>query len=443
MDKPHTERRLWTPDLTAFGGRRSRRKFYYDAFVPPSIAELDLPLDAEVAGVVTEAEVSVRALNSESLRLGSLEVLARQLLRAEAVASSRIEGLEMSHRRLARAAAAPQDADASARAILGNIHAMERAIEIGATAKTISPARLIELHRELFRETSDAPRAGKLRRAQNWLGGREDSPLGAVFIPPPEDRLGDLLRDLCEFVNRDDVPSVAQAALAHAQFETIHPFFDGNGRIGRCLIHIVLRRRSVAPRYVPPISLVLATSQKAYIGGLTAYRAYTAEGINSWVATFAQATRTAGERATEFAVELSRLQEVWRARARVRRRGSTADQLIAKLPAEPVMDINTAAALTGSVYEAARLAIEQLVEAQILHRVGTRERDRLYEARELFDLVDNLERRLATPPRQRRRARPVPRTRRPASAKAAPARPLVPKRDTCPVTGAACTFTPS
>src|SRR2546428_4572801 len=137
MDKPHTERRLWTPDLMAFGGHRSRRKFYYEAFVPLSIAELDLPLDADVAGVVTEAEVSVRALNEESPRLGSLEVLARQLLRAEAVASSRIEGLEMSHRRLARAAAAPEDADASARAVLGNVRAMERAIEIGASAKTI------------------------------------------------------------------------------------------------------------------------------------------------------------------------------------------------------------------------------------------------------------------------------------------------------------------
>ena len=419
MDKPHTERRLWTPDLTAFGGRRSRRKFYYDAFVPPLIADLDLPLDAEVAGVVTEAEVAVRALNAESPRLGSLEVLARQLLRAEAVASSRIEGLEMSHRRLARAAAAPQDADASARAVLGNVRAMERAIEIGANAKTITTARLIELHRELFRETPDAPRAGKLRRTQNWLGGREGSPLGAEFIPPPEDRIGELMGDLCDFVNRNDVPGVAQAAVAHAQFETIHPFFDGNGRIGRCLIHIVLRRRGVAPRYVPPISLVLATNQKAYIEGLTAYRAFTTQGINSWVATFSQATRTAGERATEFAAELSDLQDVWRARANVRRRGSTVDQLIAKLPAEPVLDINRAAALTGSVYEAARLAVEQLVKARILYRVGTRERDRLYEARDLFDLVDDLERRLATPPGQRRRARPAPQTRQPALRQAA------------------------
>src|SRR2546430_15575801 len=116
MDKPHIKRRLWTPDMTAFGGRRSRRKLYYEAFVPPSIADLDIPLDAEVASVITEAEVSVRALNAESPRLGSLEVPARQLLRAEAVASSRIEGLEMSHRRLCRRRRAPGGAHRGRRA---------------------------------------------------------------------------------------------------------------------------------------------------------------------------------------------------------------------------------------------------------------------------------------------------------------------------------------
>src|SRR3989441_10682285 len=171
MPEASRQRRLWTPSLTAFGGRRSRKKFYYEAFIPPRIAGLELSLQTDVASVVTEAEVAVRGLNETSPRLGSLEVLGRQLLRAEAVASSRIEGLEMSHRRLARAAAAPADADANARAVLGNVRAMERAIEIGANAKTISPARIIELHRELFHETPDAPRAGRLRQAQNWIGG--------------------------------------------------------------------------------------------------------------------------------------------------------------------------------------------------------------------------------------------------------------------------------
>src|SRR5207237_1948733 len=416
MPEPNTQRRLWTPSLTAFGGRRSRRTFYYEAFIPPAIAGLELPLQTYVASVVTEAEVAVRSLNETSRRLGSLEVVGRQLLQAEAVASSRIEGLEMSHRRLARAAAAPEHADATARAVLGNLRAMERAIEIGSTARAITVSRLLELHRELFRDTPDAERAGRLRQSQNWLGGREDSPLGADFIPPPEDRIDRLLRDLCEFVNRDDVPAVAQAGLAHAQFETIHPFFDGNGRIGRCLIHIVLRRRGLAPRYVPPVSLILATDQKAYINGLTTYRASSTEALNDWMATLAPAPRMAGEQAAVFGDEIAGLQERWRARAGVKRRGSAVDQLIAKLPAEPVLDVTRAATPTGSVYEAARLAVEQLVEARVLYRVGSRQRDRLFEARDVFDLVDDLERRLATPRGSRRAARPAPHTRGPASA---------------------------
>ncbi len=416
MPEASSQRRLWTPSLTAFGGRRSRKKFYYEAFIPPSIADLELSLQSDVASVMTEAEVAVRALNESSPRLGSLEVLGRQLLRAEAVASSRIEGLEMSHRRLARAAVAPDQGDASARAVLGNVRAMERAIEIGSNPRAITVSRLMELHRELLRDTPDAARAGKIRETQNWLGGREDSPLGAEFIPPPEDRVEGLLRDLCEFVSRDDIPAVAQAGVAHAQFETVHPFFDGNGRVGRCLIHIVLRRRGVAPKYVPPISLILATNQKAYINGLTIYRSFSDEGLNSWVATFAQATRTAGEQAAKFALEIGKLQERWRVRAGVKRRGSAVDQLIAKLPAEPVLDITRAANLTGSVYEAARLAMDQLVKARVLYPVGSRKRDRLFEARELFDLVDDIERRLATPSGSKRGVRPAPHTRRPVSA---------------------------
>src|SRR5438105_6064460 len=136
MPEPNTQRRLWTPSLTAFGGRRSRRTFYYEAFIPPAIAGLELPLQTDVASVVTEAEVAVRSLNEPSRRLGSLEVVGRQLLQAEAVASSRIEGIDMSHRRLARAAAAPEHADATARAVLGKLSDVERSIGMGLTAHT-------------------------------------------------------------------------------------------------------------------------------------------------------------------------------------------------------------------------------------------------------------------------------------------------------------------
>jgi Fic family protein len=104
---------------------------------------------------------------------------------------------------------------------------MERAIDLGTRARELRVSHMLELHRELFRETPDARRAGKIRESQNWIGGHEDSPMGASFVPPPEDLVPELLEDLCTFLNRQDMPAVVQAALAHAQFETIHPFFDG------------------------------------------------------------------------------------------------------------------------------------------------------------------------------------------------------------------------
>jgi Fic family protein len=92
------------------------------------------------------------------------------------------------------------------------------------------------------------------------------------YVPPPPETVAELIEDLCAFANTDDLPAVAQAAITHAQFETIHPFVDGNGRTGRAIIHLVLRRRGLALRVLPPVSLVLATLTKDYVGGLTASR---------------------------------------------------------------------------------------------------------------------------------------------------------------------------
>jgi Fic family protein len=406
------ERRRWTPAEGAFGGRSSRRRFDYDAFLPDPIGELEPALPADIAGIVTEAEVAVRDLNTGAPGLGALEALSRQLLRAEAVASSRIEGLEMSHRRLARAAFDPDEADASARYVLGNVRAMEQAIGLGARSRAFTTRDIRTIHKTLFRDTPYERHGGEIRSTQNWIGGDDESPRNADFIPPPEDRVQSLLDDLSAFVERDDLPAVAQAAIAHAQFETIHPFGDGNGRVGRCLIHVVLRRRGLAVQYVPPVSLILATDQTAYVRGLTTFRTYTPDGLASWVGTFSQAVRTAGREALGFAGEVAALQEKLAKRAKIKRRGTTKERLIAALPAEPVIDVRRAAEIADVTYEAARLAVDELVGAGVLHAVSGRKRDRLYEARDVFDLVDEFERRLATPAGRHRPARPVPRVAR-------------------------------
>ena len=393
------ERREWTPMAEAFGGRASRRRFWYEAFIPDRLAGAEFHLPQDVAAVVGEAERAVGDLNTKGPQLTALEVLSRQLLRAEAVASSRIEGLELSHRRIARADFDPGEADATAREVLGNLRSMERAIAIAAKRQPFTIEDLLDIHRTLFAGAADATRyAGKIRDRQNWLGKDGSRPHNADYIPPVPERVRDLLEDLVRVINeRADMSPIVQAAVVHAQFETIHPFADGNGRVGRSLIHMVLRRRDLAPTHVPPVSLVLATDQRAYVGGLVTFRGYDDASLSAWVALFAQATRTAARYSVELASDLAALQQRWRERAHVQRRRSAPDRLIEALGAYPVVDIQSAAERLGVEYETARLTVERLVRARVLSPASTRKRGRIFEAREVFDLIDDFERRIATP----------------------------------------------
>ena len=129
-----------------------------------------------------------------------------------------------------------------------------------------------------------------LREQQNWIGGNDYNPCGAAFVPPPPEEVTRLLGDLVRFADDDALPPIVQAAFAHAQFETIHPFEDGNGRTGRALIQILLLRRGLASTFVPPISIVFAQRKDAYIGGLTSYRE---DRLADWIESFAGAAARA------------------------------------------------------------------------------------------------------------------------------------------------------
>ena len=147
--------------------------------------------------------------------------------------------------------------------------------------------------------TRDAEIGGKIRTEPNWIGGL--TPVHAEFVPPPPEEVSALLDDLCAYVSGEDHSALMQAALAHAQFETIHPFADGNGRTGRALLQLVLRRRGIAQHFVPPISLVLATCSKQYVAALMGMRTEdaqtAAEGVTEWLELIAQATRMACQQA--------------------------------------------------------------------------------------------------------------------------------------------------
>jgi Fic family protein len=114
--------------------------------------------------------------------------------------------------------------------------------------------------------------SGLIRVEQNWIGGNDRNPVGATFVPPPPERVQPVLDDLEQFIARDDLGPLSQAAIAHGQFETIHPFLDGNGRVGRALVFAILRRRGLLGQYIPPISLVLNAAPRSYTSSLAAYQ---------------------------------------------------------------------------------------------------------------------------------------------------------------------------
>lgn len=290
---PELVGRLW--EGSGYGARRDRRPFRYQAFAPDAVGGWDVPLAGRAAEAVAAATAALGDLQSAGAG-HDLETRAAPLLRSEALGSSFIEGLRASNKRLALAAYEPLAADGTARAALGNVWAMERSIEVGTSGRIFRVDDLLDIHRTLLEGTSEERFAGDIRADQNWIGGRGLSPADASFIPAPEDRVRALLDDLVEFINLDDLPAISQAAIAHAQFETIHPFGDGNGRAGRCLIHVIFRRRGLAPLFVPPVSVVLATNARSYIAGLVDFREGRAD---DWIGVFADATTSAAEAAKQ------------------------------------------------------------------------------------------------------------------------------------------------
>ncbi|MFF0501031.1 Fic family protein [Nocardia aobensis] len=416
-------RQRWVSNLDAGLSRKDRGSGNYEAYVPDRLVGRSIVLDSDTAADVVDAEVAVRRLDSEASALVETEALSRLLLRAEAIASSRIEGLEIGARRLLRAEAARQaegaSNDVTAVEVLANIDAMALAASAVAPGELITEDILLEVHRRLLAGTNIASHGGELRTVQNWIGGSSYNPCSADFVPPPPEYVPELIRDLIEFCNGDNLPAVAQAAIAHAQFETIHPFVDGNGRTGRALIHLVLRRRGVAEHVVAPVSLVLATWSDSYINGLTSFRyvgapesAEAISGVNIWVARFAAACARAVADATVFESAAADLQRSWRARVAPVRANSALDLLLSRLVGAPILTTATAATLISRSFPATNAAVERLTEAGILRQITVGRRNRAFESPEAIAAFTALERRLASPHGDTRTSdpsRPVPR----------------------------------
>jgi Fic family protein len=398
----------WDASLTSGLPRRARQGCDYEAYVPDLLAGRSFSFTGETAADVADAERALGRLDREATALADSEALARLLLRAEAVASSRIEGLEVGGRRLLKAQLAIGEGDdprdVTALEVLNNIEAVRWAIDSVADGDEVEVDHLLEVHRRLLSGTRLDRHAGVVREEQNWIGGSSYNPCSAAFVPPPPDRVADLLEDLCRFCNEDLLPAVAQAAVAHAQFETIHPFVDGNGRTGRALIHIVLRRRGLTTTVLAPVSLVLATRSMDYIAALTATRYQGApdtpaavDGVDQWVSLFAAATQRAVADAEDYQARVAAVQAQWLDRVGPVRSDSAAVRLIEALPGAPIVTVRSAAALIGRSGQATNEAIGRLQQAGILKQTTVGRRNRAFEAPQLIAEFTDLERQLASP----------------------------------------------
>jgi len=416
---------LWASSIESGLPRRDRRSGIYRRYVPDPLIGSPLLLPPDLDELVALAEQSVRRLAGDARDLAGI---ARFLLRSEAIASSRIEGIAPAVQQVALAELGVRetvpDVSAQAQLVANNMTVLHEARTVLVAAPVVTADHVIDLHAALL---PDEPHHHGIRTVQNWIGGSDHHPLDADFVPPAPECVPALLDDLIAYLNGGGHSPIVQAALVHAQFETIHPFTDGNGRVGRALIHTVLTRRGLTTEAVLPVSLVLSTLRDDYVGGLTAYRHSAPIGSGgvhdaraTWLRVFASAVVTASDQAGRLAVELAALRSEWEDRlafarsslGRVRglRSDSATALIVRDLPATPVLTSATVQRIHCVTHVAADRALAELVAAGIL-QAHKRRGVRYYQARDVLELVTVTERRLAStkfdtrisPP-----ARPVP-----------------------------------
>jgi Fic family protein len=387
------------PDPDASGGRAAKAGLTYEAFVPSPIAGVALRLSGVAAADVADSEAALARLAERAAGAPALGALARRLLRSEAVASSWIEALRVSHRRLAEAEqGAPGARYDEARRVLANVRALEAAVAIGARDDAITVDDLLGMHRLLLSGSNlplDRSLAGEVRDRAVFIGGTD--PTNAEYVAPPHSEVPRLLDDLVAFLHtRSDLSPVVVAAIAHAQYESIHPHHDGNGRVGRCLVHAVLRR-ATGSSVLPPLSVAFARPQSRYVAGLEAFRR---DEMDAWLSVFATAVTFAAHATLAFADEVDALQESWRgrivaARAQVGRRPPRSDAAILAvldgLPDAPAFRATELSRRIGRTWRATQDAIDELVAVGIVRQVSAGRGNRLYEAPEMLALLDGLE----------------------------------------------------
>ena len=364
------------PEVLSRSARATMADPYLAALVP-NIADLEVRLPRDTAAAAEEASVLIRDFDREVG--GDVAPFAAILLRSESASSSQIENLTSGAKQIAIAELG-EGTKLNATLIVGNVHAMQAAIEM---SDVIDGDTILAMHRALL-EHGEPTIAGKWRDEPVWIGGSSYSPHHALFVPPAARHIRAAITDLTAFAAREDVPALSHAAIAHAQFETIHPFPDGNGRTGRALVHSLLRKRALTRSVTVPVSAGLLIDTRGYFAALGAYREGDPAPIVDAMSAAAFASIANGR---ILVAELQETRGGWAAKVKARS-DSAIWPLMDLVLRQPVINTAVVQAQLGVSHTNAMKAIGRLVEAGALAEVGGRRRSILWQSSEVLGALD-------------------------------------------------------
>ncbi|MDI3331559.1 MAG: Fic family protein [Micrococcus sp.] len=387
------EDRPWHSDMPPAGAMSRRARLAsrgpYRAAVAAEIAELPVGLSAETGAAAEDALVEISRFDAEldqglpgaepNTRL-ELAPLAAVLLRTESASSSQIENVTAGAKALALATL-HEKTGPNATQVVANVEAMQRALDL---SDELSRDSILSVHAALMAGQHHA-QPGQFRSGQVWIGSHAPTPHLASFVPPHADRVEQAIADLLAFGERTDVPVLAHVAITHAQFETIHPFADGNGRTGRALVHTMLRRAGATRRLTVPVSAGLLADTGAYFDALTAYR----EGdLDPIVARFSDAAFAGVSNGRTLAADLRAILGRWSA-ALTARRHAAVWRILPLLIGQPAITVRFVQERAAVSQPAAQHAIDQLLDAGVVTPATTGRRNRVWVAEEVVSALDD------------------------------------------------------
>jgi Fic family protein len=325
-------------------------------------------------------------LAGEGGRLPNPHLLIRPFVRREAVLSSRIEGTQATLGELlaAEAGAAVDRSPEDLREVANYVVALEHGI--GRLKKLPLSLRLVrELHERLMRGVrGDRATPGEFRRSQNWIGPPGSMLANATYVPPPVEEMKAALGAWEGFLHDRSLPPLVQIALIHSQFEAIHPFLDGNGRVGRLLITLFLVERGILPAPLLYLSAFFEATRSHYYERLLGV---TERGEwPEWTEYFLNGVARQAEDALSRAERINRLLTHWREKAAGR--SATALRLVDLLAENPFWTVTRAAERLGVAFTTAQRALEALERGGVLKRTSAARRDRVYCARAILDILE-------------------------------------------------------